>query len=242
MQRILAVGGGGFMMEDDPSPIDAYIRNLTGKQRPRICFIPTASGDLPAHIDKFYRTYEHLGCEPSHLCFFRQADRNALPLSEFGARLLEQDAVFVGGGNTKSLLAVWREWQLDRILREAAERGILLSGMSAGAICWFEAGLTDSFGGSLYRPLQCLGLLPGGCSVHHGGDANRRPSLDAALRSGTMPASIAIDDFAAAFYEGNALQQVVSWRPGAAARQVAFEDGRLHETTLDAVSLRQAGM
>jgi len=229
------------MMEDDPSPIDAYICNLTGKQRPRICFIPTATGDLPAHIDKFYRTYEHLGCEPSHLSFFGQANRNALPLSDFAAALLEQDAVFVGGGNTKSLLAVWREWQLDQILREAAERGILLSGMSAGAICWFQAGLTDSFGGSLYRSLPCLGLLPGGCSVHHGGDANRQPSLDAALRSGAIPASIAIDDFAGALYEGNGLRQVVSWRPGATARHVAFEDGRLHETPLDTVSITHAG-
>lgn len=223
-------------MEDDASPIDAYIRDLTGEQRPRICFVSTASGDLPAHIDKFYCTYEHLGCEPSHLPFFRQADRNALPLSNFAARLLEQDAIFVGGGNTKSLLAVWREWQLDLVLREAAERGILLSGMSAGAICWFQAGLTDSLGGSQYRPIPCLGLLAGGCSVHHGSDANRQPSLDVALRSGPIPSSIAIDDFAAVLYEGNTIGQVVSWRPAATARYVAFEDGLLRETSLDTVS------
>src|ERR1700755_3130516 len=117
MRRILAIGGGGFMMEDALSPIDTHIVTLTGKARPRICFLATRSGDLPAYLDKFHSAYGDMGCETSHLAFFRQPDSRSIPVSDFHARLLEQDAIYVGGGNTKSALAVWREWELDSILR-----------------------------------------------------------------------------------------------------------------------------
>ena len=219
-RRILAIGGGGFMMEDNVSPIDAYIRDLTGRSRPRICFISTPSGDLPAHIQKFYATYAALGCETSHLAFFRLPSHNAIPVADLARQLLEQDAIFVGGGNTKSALAVWREWAVDEALCAAWKKGVLLAGMSAGAMCWFEAGLTDSFWGPDYRPLTCLGLLPGACGVHYSSDPKRRASLHHALQMNAVPASIAIDDHAAVLFDGIEIDKAVSWREGATAYRV----------------------
>lgn len=140
-KRIVAIGGGGFLMEDGRSPIDDYILTLAAKPCPRICFIPTPSGDSEEHLDKFYAAFSPRDCRPSHLAFFRRQRPNALPLSDFPKHLLAQDAIFVGGGNTKSALAVWREWKLDAVLRQAWSTGVLLSGMSAGAMCWFQQGL-----------------------------------------------------------------------------------------------------
>ena len=239
MQRILAIGGGGFMMEDSPSPIDRHITSLTGKARPRICYLATPSGDLPAHLDKFHAVYGSMGCETSHLAFFRQPDARSIPISHFRSKLLEQDAIYVGGGNTKSALAVWREWGLDTALRETWERGVLLAGMSAGAMCWFEAGLTDSFWGAAYRPLDCLGLLPGGCAVHYSSDPKRRETLLAAQQARTIPPSIAIDDFAAAMYLGTSLDSVLSWRTGSTAYQAYREGDTVIETALPAKQIGQ---
>ncbi|WP_224028474.1 peptidase E [Paraburkholderia caribensis] len=239
MQRILAIGGGGFMMEDSPSPIDRHITRLTGKARPRICYLATPSGDLPAHLDKFHAAYGSMGCKTSHLAFFRQPDSRSILVSDFRPRLLEQDAIYVGGGNTRSALAVWREWGLDTTLREAWECGVLLAGMSAGAMCWFEAGLTDSFWGSAHRPLDCLGLLPGGCAVHYSSDPKRRETLHAAQQACTIPPSIAIDDFAAAMYLGTSLDRVLSWRTGSTAYQAYREGGTVIETPLPAEQIGQ---
>lgn len=232
MRRILAIGGGGFMMEDARSPIDEHVISLTGKTRPRICYLATPSGDLPAHLGKFHATYGSMGCETSHLAFFRQPDSRSILVADFHARLLEQDAIYVGGGNTKSALAVWREWGLDTVLREAWESGVLLAGMSAGAMCWFEAGLTDSFWGAAYRPLDCLGLLPGGCAVHYSSDPKRRETLHAAHQAGKVPPSIAIDDFAAALYVGTSLDSVFSWRSESTAYQTYREGDKVIEIAL----------
>src|ERR1044071_3244673 len=144
MKRILAIGGGGFLMEQKPSPIDDYMLQLTAKDKPRICFVSTASGDLPKHIDQFYAAFSRGRCEPSHLAFFREPRLKALTIEGFAQSLLSQDAIFVGGGNTRAALAVWREWKVDLVFREALNSGVLLAGMSAGAMCWFECGLTDS--------------------------------------------------------------------------------------------------
>jgi dipeptidase E len=233
-RRILAIGGGGFMMEDDISPIDAYIRDLAGRSRPRICFVSTPSGDLPAHIDKFHATYAALGCETSHLAFFRLPSPNAIPVADLARHLLEQDAIFVGGGNTRSALAVWREWAVDEALRTAWENGVLLAGMSAGAMCWFEAGLTDSFWEPGYRPLTCLGLLPGACGVHYGADPKRRTRLHAALQLNAVPASIAIDDYAAVLFNGAEIHKAVCWRDGAMAYRVDRPQEVVVETPIPA--------
>jgi dipeptidase E len=227
--RILAIGGGGFLMEDTPSPVDRFITELTGRERPKVCFISTPSGDSVEHIDKFYTAFEPLGCEAAHLAFFRKPFRASLPLANFTEPLLTQDAIFVGGGNTKSALGVWREWGLDRVLAEAWRRGILIAGMSAGAMCWFEQGLTDSYWGADLKPLKCLGLLPGGCCVHYSSEPKRRLRLHEEVIAGVSSQRVAIDDGAAILYSHTKVQEVVSWRPDATAYLVGMEKGEVIE-------------
>ena len=185
-----------------------------------MCFISTPSGDPPEMIDKFYAAFEPLGCECSHLAFFRKPFRSSLALSDYAAGLLAQDGIFVGGGNTKSALAVWRDWQLDQVLRQAWAKGIVLSGMSAGALCWFAHGVTDSFWGAGLRPMDCLGFLPGSCCVHYNADPARRVALHRAVEGGALGPALAIDDGAAVIFAGSDIERVVSWRPNATAYRV----------------------
>lgn len=242
MQRILALGGGGFLMEDVPSPVDRYIVNLAGKPRPRICFVSTASGDHPEHIDKFYDAFGELECELSHIAFFRKPTTGSIALSELAAGVLRQDVIFVGGGNTKSALAVWREWNLDSIFRRALSSGVLLSGMSAGAMCWYESGLTDSYWGSGYRPLACLGLLQGACGVHYHSDGQRQSRLAEALLAGVITDAVAIDDYAGVLYQDGVVARVVSWRRGATAYAVAVRNGTVIETPYECTSIAPSGV
>ena len=228
-RTIIAIGGGGFLMEDRPSPVDSLIAKSAARDRPRICFISTPSGDSVDSIDRFYSTFELLGCRPAHLAFFRKPMRTSLPLAKFAEALLSQHAIFVGGGNTKSALAVWREWKLDRVLAEAWRRGIVLSGVSAGAMCWFEQGLTDSYWGAGLKPLSCLGLLPGGCAVHYSSEPQRRIRLHEEVAGGVSGPRIAIDDGAAVVYSHTKPLEVVSWRDGATAYHVALQEGEVME-------------
>ena len=238
MRRILAIGGGSFLMEDAPSPVDALILRMTGKPRPRVCFVSTPSGDLPDHIDRFHLAFPSEVCEPSHLAFFRKPGDRSIPLSDFEKNVLQQDVVYVGGGNTKSALGVWREWGLDRTLSRAYEAGVLLCGMSAGAMCWFEAGITDSFWGAGYQPLAAFGLLPGGCAVHYNSDPQRRPRLHAALQAGAIPPTIAIDDLSAVLFEEGRLSRVYRWGEGKGAYFAVAETTGVKETLLESENLR----
>ncbi len=229
VRRVLAIGGGGFLMESAPSPVDALLLELAGRGRPRVCFLPTPSGDLLEHIEAFYRAFGPRSCELSHLAFFRRPGAGSVALAGFAQHLAAQDAIYVGGGNTRSALAVWREWGADTALRRAYRAGVLLAGMSAGAMCWFEAGLTDSYWGAGYQPLRCLGLLPGGCGVHHRSEPGRRERLLAAVEAGTVPASVAIDDHAAVLYEDEVRARTFSWADGAGAVSISLQAGRIEE-------------
>ena len=231
--RILAIGGGGFLMEDVPSPVDRYIATAVSTEQPKICFISTASGDSVDMIDKFYAAYEPLGCEATHLAFFRKPFRASLPLAGFEKHLLAQDVIFIGGGNTKSALGVWREWGLAAVLQQAWRAGTLLSGMSAGALCWFEEGLTDSYWGAGLQPLRCLGFLPGGCCVHYRGEPQRRERLHEEIVAGRLGHCVAIDDGAAVLYAGMSIHEVLNWREGATAYHVSCRAGAVVETALD---------
>ena len=151
--QLIVQGGGGFLMEKSRI-LDRHFLRATGKQNPRVCFLGTASGDAESARYKFYEAMATLDCRPTHLSLVQP------PTADLAAFVLEQDAIYVGGGNTRSLLALWREWGLDGALRAAYERGVVLGGISAGMICWFEYGITDSVPGPL-SPLQCLGWLPG---------------------------------------------------------------------------------
>src|SRR5262249_48177214 len=136
--QIITMGGGGFSMEPDNPLLDKYVIAQTGKERPRVCFLGQASSEAPLYIINFYNAFNKLDCRASHLSLFQP---HTADLAGF---LGEQDIIYVGGGNTKSMLAVWREWQLDKILLDTAKNGTVLAGISAGCICWFEQGLTDS--------------------------------------------------------------------------------------------------
>ena len=150
MKQIIALGGGGFSMEPENPLLDLYILEQAQAQRPKICFVGTASGDSAGYIERFYTAYKTLLCEPSHLSLFK------LPEGDLEEFVLDKDIIYVGGGNTRSMLALWREWGMDDILRKAYDRGIVLAGLSAGSICWFEQGVTDSVTGHL-GPIQGLG-------------------------------------------------------------------------------------
>lgn len=233
MKRIVALGGGGFMTEDGPSLLDEYLVTLAGCDEPRICFVPTASGDAQHHLDRFYADFGRYRAELSHLAFFRKAQPGAIPFDRIDERLREQDIIYVGGGNTRSMLAVWREWGVPQALRNALAGGATLAGVSAGAICWFEWGASDSAApGARSGPLRCLGFLKGSCSPHWGGEVHRRREFHAMVRSGDVPAGYGISDGAALVFEDGRPVDVVSSVQGAGAYRVELLRDRLVETAL----------
>lgn len=224
LRQIIALGGGGFSMEPDNLTLDRYVLAQARTAEPAVAFVPTASGDADPYIVEFYKAFTGLHCRPSHLSFFRRTP-------DLRAYLLAQDVIYVGGGNTKSMLAIWREWGLPDLLQEAWAAGIVLAGVSAGAICWFEQGVTDSFADRL-RPLSCLGFLPGSCCPHYDGEAERRPTYHQLLQTGEIAAGFAIDDGAAIHFVNREVRGVVASRPGATAYRVQLQDGKAHEDTL----------
>lgn len=231
ISQIIAMGGGGFLMEPDNSALDRYICEATGKERPQVCFLAQASGENYETVANFYRAFTALDAYPSHLSFFKP---HTADLAGF---LLAQDAIYVGGGNTKSMLALWREWGVDSILRRAWQQGIVLAGVSAGAICWFAQGLTDSIPGDL-TGLPCLGFLPTSCSPHFDGEAERRPTFRRLVSSGQMQAGYGVDDYAALHFIGEKLERIVASQPQASAQWIEPDSsGGVTETRLGAVYL-----
>jgi peptidase E len=227
-QHIIALGGGGFSMEPGNPLLDRYVLDTTGKSRPRVCFLAQATAESTPYILKFFEAMTTLGAIPSHLSLFGTPPRP--DRREF---LLTQDVIFVGGGNTKSLLILWRGWGVDAILREAYARGVVLAGISAGANCWFEQCITDSITPEL-NMMDCLGFLPGSYCPHYDGEAQRRPTFHRLVREGRVKDGIACDDGAAAHFVDGALAHVISSRPQAKGyRVVRGEDGAAVETVLE---------
>ena len=211
--QILAMGGGGFTMEPDNAALDDLVLALTGRPEPRVLFLPTASGDPTAQITAFYARFARRA-SATHLSLFRRHG-SARSLADI---LLAQDAIYVGGGSMRNLLAIWRAHGLDELLIEAWRRGIVLAGLSAGAMCWFAGGVTRS-GGPL-ETIEGLGLLPGSLSVHADGEPERLPVWLAAVRSGELPGGWAADDGVGLLFRGTRMVRVVSSRPGTAALRV----------------------
>lgn len=216
MKQIIALGGGGFSMEPENPLLDLYILNQSDKINPKICFIPTASGDSDNYISRFYNFFEKQNCESSHLSLFKPPTRD---LESF---ILEKDIIYVGGGNTKNLLVLWKEWGLDTIIKKAWELGIVLAGISAGSICWFEDGVTDSYGDKL-EPIKCLGLLKGSNCPHYDGESKRRPVYQELIARGKIKPGYAADDGVALHYIDQKLNKIVNSRPNAKAYKVYFD-------------------
>jgi len=217
MRPIIALGGGGFSMEPDNPLLDLYILKQAKKTTSKICFIPTASGDSDHYISRYYNFFNKQNCKPSHLSLFKP------PTRDLEGFILEKDIIYVGGGNTRNLLVLWKEWGLDNILRKAWNQGIVLAGISAGSICWFEEGVTDSFGEEL-EPIKCLGFLKGSHCPHYDGELDRRPSYHKLIYSGDIQAGIAADDGVAIHYIEQNISNIVSSRPEAKAYKVYLDN------------------
>jgi dipeptidase E len=224
-RQIVAFGGGGFSMESGNPLMDDYVLSLTGKPRPKVCFLPSASGDADHYIVRFYREFAGARAEASHISLFRR-HRNQLDLRE---HLLGQDLIYVGGGSLVSLLGVWRAHGLDRILAEAWERGVVLCGLSAGALCWFADALS-AYNGPPQR-VQGLGLLPWSFTAHWDAEPERREEFERQLMAGMRP-GYAAEDGAALHFLGLSLHAVVGSRPGVAGHEL-----RLAGTGVEAAAL-----
>ncbi|PLS17114.1 peptidase E [Bacillus sp. M6-12] len=229
MKQIFAMGGGGFSMEPENLALDKYLLAQSEAKVPKVCFIPTASGDSEGYIKRFYAAFETLDCTPSHLSLFKPPTQN---LEDF---VLDRDIIYAGGGNTKNLLVLWREWGLDKVMKKAWENGVILAGISAGSICWFEEGVTDSFGP--LRGLSALGFLKGSNCPHYDGESERRPSYHSLIKSGLLQEGFAADDGAALHFVGDELSIVVTSRPNARAYYVRSINGQVEEEKLEHIYL-----
>jgi dipeptidase E len=234
-RQIVAMGGGGFSFGPDWASLDDYVLGLAGKPCPKVCFVPTASGDSDSYIVRFYEAFPPPRAAASHLALFR---RTATDLRDF---LLGRDVIYVGGGNTANMLAVWRVHGVDAILCEAWQAGIVLCGLSAGSLCWFEGGTTDSFGPELVAFNEGLALLAGSHCPHYDGEPRRRPAYHRFIRDGQLPPGIAADNGVGLRFLGTTLTEVVTSHPGRRAYQVECHGNEVRETPLDAQLLPNAG-
>jgi peptidase E len=208
-RRIVACGGEQLLYP----ALTRYVLDLVGKARPKILFVPTASGDEAAYLLTFYQAMAGVACQPAHLALF---DRTVDDIDGF---VRSQDVVMVGGGNTANMLAIWRVHGVENAIRNAYREGTILTGWSAGCICWFEAGITDSFTTELGPLRDGLGLLPGSACPHYDSQERRRPVYAREIAAG-LPPGIALDDGVAARYDDEGLVEIVSGTPEGRAFRV----------------------
>ena len=213
MRQVIALGGGGFSMEPENPLLDRYILEQSTNQNPKICFIGTASGDAEGYIERFYNFFRMEECEPTHLSLFKPHTRD---IKNF---IMNQDILYVGGGNTKNLMTLWREWEIDVAIRQAYDKGTILAGLSAGALCWFEDGITDSYGDEL-APISCLGILRGSHCPHYDGEEERRPAYQKFIQEGKVGSGYAADDGVALHFIDEELHKIVSSREHAKGYRV----------------------
>jgi dipeptidase E len=215
-------------MEKDGSLLDDYVLSLLAPARPRVCFLPTASGDADHYVVRFYRRFSP-ACEASHVSLFRRDQGTGGVEDDLATHLLSQDLIYVGGGNVLSMLGAWRAHGLDTILRRAWRRGIVLCGPSAGSLCWFEQALSAFHGAP--RAVRGLGLLPYSNCVHYDAEPARRAEYHRAVADGMRP-GYAVEDGVALHFSGTRLERAVSSRPDGCAFSVAADGGRVRETPL----------
>ena len=223
-KNIVAIGGGGFGRSLGSLEIEKYIVSLSNKKRPKICFIPTASGDNSLYKLNFYRAFSKLDCITSHIDFFSRTEN----LEE---KVLTQDIVFVGGGNTKSMLAVWKEWNLDIILKIAYEKGIVMSGVSAGAICWFDKGITDSFAKDL-TIIDCLGFINEIACPHFDEEKEREPYVNCVIKKEIIKSCICIEGNCALHIKNDFQYSSIDFGNGKKCFKVFMENNNLKKEIL----------
>ena len=230
MKQIIAIGGGGFGRIIKDLKIEKYIKLQSSKESPKICFIPTATGDDKDYIDNFYKAFDSLGCKTSHIDFFKRT-------IDLRPHILDQDIIYVGGGNTKSMLAVWKEWGLDVILKEAYEHNIIMSGVSAGAICWFEKGITDSWKDN-QATIDCLGFIEGICCPHYDEEPQRRPAVKTFLEDGIIDSCYSVEGNCALHIKNDDEYLSVDFGKEKNAYIVSIDDGKVKEAAFNRLSIR----
>ncbi|MBM3886068.1 MAG: peptidase E [Gemmatimonadetes bacterium] len=222
--RKILIAGGGF-----DSDFIRLMAQLSGKPRARLCYLPTASADDKDGTIRFFQHCAPLAVEP----FVQHSFIESLSQTQgWDEVLLSMDGIVVSGGNTLNQQAIWKAQGIDVVLRQAWERGIVLGGASAGSLCWFEEGTTDSRPKAL-SIVKCLGFLPGSHSPHYDSEPGRRPLYQRLIASGEMKPGYAVDDNAGLYFEGTTLRRVVTARRGAKAYQVTAEGGRAMERMLE---------
>jgi peptidase E len=218
--QIVAFGGGGFSMESGNPLLDDYVLESTGAERPKVCFVPTASGDADHYVVRFYRRFSAVA-DTSHVSLFRRDKGAGAVEGDLESHLLQQDLIYVGGGSVLSLLGTWRAHGVDAILKRAWRRGVTLCGLSAGSLCWFSEAVTAFHGPP--EPVRGLGLLPHSNCVHYDGEAHRGEVYRQMVADGRMREGYAAEDGVALHFEGRELARAVSSRPQARAFRVSTD-------------------
>ena len=227
MSQIFVMGGGGFSMEPENPMLDDYLLSLCASgRRPSVCFVPTASGDADSYIGRFFEAFPASRATASVLTLFNRE------VADLRAFVLSQDVMYVGGGNTANLLAVWRTHGLDKVLAEALHEGVVLAGVSAGMNCWFESSVTDSFDTNASAPLHDgLGFLSGSACPHYDGESHRRPAY-LSLVGSELPDGYAACDGVGLLFRDGRLSAAVASRPVAGAFYVSSSAAGVQERPL----------
>jgi peptidase E len=223
-QRILAMGGVQLVPDSADWPLLQFMLDLSGQERPRICLLATAGGESPSGIASYYATFARRS-EPTHLDLFGRT------VGDIEGFLLEQDVIFVAGGNTANMLAIWRLHGVDKALKTAWDAGVVLAGWSAGANCWFESSVTDSFGPNLDPLKDGMKLLDGSFCPHYDSESLRRPRYEELVGGGTLPDGFAADDGVGLLFEGRRFVEAVAALPGQHAYRVERRKGNAVEDT-----------
>ena len=228
-KHIIAIGGGGFGRDSYSNLIEKYIINLSDKVTPKICFLPTATGDNDNYIVRFYSVFTRLNCTPSHIDFFKRT----IDISD---HIMNQDIIFVGGGNTKSMLAIWNEWGMNNLLKQAYNEGIIMSGVSAGAICWFTRGITDSWDNKL-SILPCLDFVKGTCCPHYDEEPSRIPFVKKVLKDQKIINCVAIEGGSAMHFMDGKAYKNISFMNNKNSFNVYYKNDEIIEKPYDRIQL-----
>lgn len=231
-RQIIAIGGHGMnVLRSENLKLHQYILQVSPQKNPKIAFLGTATGDDKTYTASFYDGFARLSCRPSHLNLFFM---NQLDYQDY---LLNQDIIYVGGGNTFNMLKIWQGWGVDKLLKTCYEKGIILAGSSAGSICWFIGGNSDSFSQLELHPVEGLGFLPFSHSPHYDGEKLRKPNYHKLIKTGELPAGYAMDNYAGIHFVDEKPKLNFASKQGAKVYFVGKKEGEVVETELQVEGL-----
>ena len=218
---IIVIGGGGFGGHSQNFLIEDYILKQARCDNPSICFLPTASAENDAYIARFFEVFSQLQCQPKVLRLFQRTP-------DVKSLILNSDIIYVGGGNTKSMLAVFKAWGIDQLLQQSNQQGTVLAGVSAGMICWYEQGITDSYQDKM-DILPCLSMIPGCACPHYDSEGDRQPLVHQLIQDNIIQECIAVEDGAAIHYKDHKHHRSIAFQPQKNAYTVKLVGGSITE-------------